>query len=225
VDGYFKAGSFFEDRDLSWSNRGGYEYTSTPLLKDGMDEGFLFWNVTYGFQSTYWTRVLVRVTRPQPVGAKAKSLMPIDVREDRERTPLWHADGNVQRFHGPSSMWTDADKNMSVTTVCTVADCLVAQAGSYMEALVPYEFRFVPHTAAGDDVTPGTGLDGWQVTGVIDRNDVGRNKVLTVAEDSEGRPLATNLESSPYYTSSLLSGVSPSATDKVFFLRFRLFSN
>eukprot|EP01062_Namystynia_karyoxenos_P034419 TRINITY_DN2523_c0_g2_i1.p1 TRINITY_DN2523_c0_g2~~TRINITY_DN2523_c0_g2_i1.p1 ORF type:complete len:4810 (+),score=845.13 TRINITY_DN2523_c0_g2_i1:137-14566(+) len=153
--------------DKDWTDTGTYQVTFTPKLREGIPSGVMIYNVTYGVDR--WTRLLVEVVRPQPSRLVLREIYPLDGGVSgisrtlrRPPAPVWHMQGSPLERPGP----------------------LVAQQGSYLEALLPYELRYevegelqgVPVLLSGAT----NELDGWFLEVSIDEVDPAMNSVLEV---------------------------------------------
>ena len=164
--------------DNEWTREGTFRVTFTPKLKAGVQEGFIFYNITYGaaLGQKSWTRVVLRIVRPQAERLLMQEIVPLDTGASgisqtlqRQPAPVWRA------TEVPT---LDFTKN---------SESLIAQAGGYLEALVPYEARFkVEGLFDGKSVLleGGSGrqdLDGWLIQVEV-KNVVG-NRIMQVVYD------------------------------------------
>ena len=161
--------------DNEWSRSGTFNITFTPKLKAGANEGVVFYNITYGdpLGVKSWTRLILRVVRPQPLRLLMDSVMALDSgisqHNQRQPVPVWHSEVV------PSLDFTLAPGSLS------------AQSGSYLESLIPYElhFRVVGSFEGAEVLLEGDGgkqdLDGWALHGEV--SGVIGNKLLAVEYD------------------------------------------
>eukprot|EP01063_Lacrimia_lanifica_P040249 TRINITY_DN9068_c0_g2_i1.p1 TRINITY_DN9068_c0_g2~~TRINITY_DN9068_c0_g2_i1.p1 ORF type:complete len:5365 (+),score=1212.09 TRINITY_DN9068_c0_g2_i1:65-16096(+) len=141
-----------------WEHGGVVEVPLKATLKGGLEEGELYLNATFG---TTWTRLVVKVVRPQPAAGVVASIEPLDV-----------ALGLTTAVHRSPAP-------LPIITGGKVA------AGTYIEALVPYEITIALTDAAGAALPQTQGaLTGWTVTAAVKDAD-GSALVLTATAAAE----------------------------------------
>ncbi|KAJ9470662.1 hypothetical protein DIPPA_00634 [Diplonema papillatum] len=150
----------------SWELGGRYTLSFTPRLQDTTTAGMLYLNVTYGdapSATAGWTRFVVSVTKATPAAVTVAKVRPVDV----ERKMV------AGRVPAPAF----------VPSSSTSSSVLTAAAGSYLEALVPYELTYAPVDASGAALPAVHGaMKGWTVSGKVTES--GNSKVLADWTDS-----------------------------------------
>eukprot|EP00755_Sulcionema_specki_P006272 Sspe_Gene.5152::Locus_1698_Transcript_2_2_Confidence_0.750_Length_13180::g.5152::m.5152 len=186
-----------------WGTSGTADYVFTPKLQTGKETGTVFLNVTYGKPSdsdTSWTRVVLTVTRQVPKMLVPKEVITGDLMMSRgSRTP-------APIFKGIVS-----------------GTGMHAAPGAYLEALVPYLLRYNMLQANAEEITTTVGLDGWNIAASFVGSTAATNKILTVLWDGN-RPAASNLQTSPKYTSAELTQ-APSGDAEGWGVWFRVLNN
>eukprot|EP01062_Namystynia_karyoxenos_P003865 TRINITY_DN1136_c0_g1_i15.p1 TRINITY_DN1136_c0_g1~~TRINITY_DN1136_c0_g1_i15.p1 ORF type:complete len:7355 (+),score=2052.37 TRINITY_DN1136_c0_g1_i15:242-22306(+) len=198
----------------TWPTGGGHTLTwARPEIRSAASTQYAYLNVSWSgiteqASAYYWTRLVVKVVRPEPTAVAPTHLRVIDLessriaRQEREPTP---------RF------WFKRDEKTPT---------LSAQEGNYIEALVPYELRYVA-MAGKSEITTRTGLTNWRINAAfVGQTAKDNNRILTIIEGVSGEgPTEDNLLTYPQYTSSTFVGQTPIFDSNGWYLRFRVHNN
>eukprot|EP01065_Artemidia_motanka_P002378 TRINITY_DN11131_c0_g2_i1.p1 TRINITY_DN11131_c0_g2~~TRINITY_DN11131_c0_g2_i1.p1 ORF type:complete len:3471 (+),score=905.78 TRINITY_DN11131_c0_g2_i1:846-10415(+) len=208
--------------DLDWRAGGQQAASFVPLLRPGVSVGNIFYNVSYG---SSWSRFVVEVSRVKPQRLLVRDIVPLDtgpqgLAATASRTPV------------PTWSMTRTELPSEVPGSRPPAS-LNADAGSYLEALAPYELRYqVEGDFEGTPVTlSGEDLSGWNLRVTIDGiPDTALNAVLAVelsacapGETCQPSPdPVSNMLTTPRYT-RVQQDTAPSASGNgLWALWFRL---
>lgn len=201
-----------------------YSITLPRINMPAENRAFAFLNVTWEGDAAAstsfrdWTRVVVEVVRPEPGMLRPVRLLALDVDVPaliREREPS-------PRFRS-----------------LTEGTHLQADGGNYIDALVPYELRYTigmanfmgGYRGFDGEITPAIGLMGWKLSASFEStaDEVEKNRVLEVLQDSTGLPVAENMETLPAHTARVFGKTDvswdPANDDNGWFLRFRVLNN
>eukprot|EP01065_Artemidia_motanka_P016373 TRINITY_DN2006_c3_g2_i3.p1 TRINITY_DN2006_c3_g2~~TRINITY_DN2006_c3_g2_i3.p1 ORF type:complete len:3276 (+),score=1117.62 TRINITY_DN2006_c3_g2_i3:1479-11306(+) len=196
--------SFSSSYQATWSRGGVAAYTNTPRLLGTADVGYGYFNLSFDSSATttVWIRAVIKVVRLQPATLIPASLRPIDVFSTAMRAlPRQPA----QRWYGTRN-----------------GNALVADTGSYMEAMVPYELRYsVPSTVVGTEVTVAEGLTGW----TLGTSGVPSNNRLLGVHEANGQAMAENLDTQSIRYASNTFSASTMGDSNGWYMRFRMYSN
>eukprot|EP00660_Eupelagonema_oceanica_P017126 gene17126-11728_t len=184
-----------------------------PALVSGHDEATVFLNCTYGDpadpRGAAWTRVVLRVVRPQPSAMLVSRVELLEVR------PAGHA---------AAQRWEQAGAGAAAPSAA-----VSAAGGMYLIALQPYRLRYLALDAGGAEILPAAGLGAWRVTaGVAGTYPAGTNKVLAVVRTRPGGPpAAANLRTSWRYATDEIADIAAdtSADAAGWFIDFRVLSS
>eukprot|EP01062_Namystynia_karyoxenos_P024185 TRINITY_DN193_c2_g2_i1.p1 TRINITY_DN193_c2_g2~~TRINITY_DN193_c2_g2_i1.p1 ORF type:complete len:4348 (+),score=1167.20 TRINITY_DN193_c2_g2_i1:633-13046(+) len=206
----FQADSFPELRTRGWMQGGYFDYSTRPKLASGVDEAFVYINITFalnldgtvrGYPANY-VRTVIRVVRIQPSAFRGYEVTAMDV-SGRLSSP--------QRKSTPVLVWEPQPSPGDA--FLRPASLLTAMPGAYIEALVPYELRYEVCTTTDSPCTEPLradsqgALDGWTLTASIRGQPL--NGVLHAFAGLNGTLSKLNLLSSPTYATNTITAAEP----------------
>ena len=168
--------SVVEVPSTEWSNNGDLRHTYKISLQPYTASASLYLQARYGTPDQVLTKLIsINVKRRTPATIRMGTVRPLDAGLALGRSPA-----------------------PAFSSVRVGTSTLLAQAGSHLESLVPYEVTYLPYSADGSLIAPEEGLDGWFVSAEVIAPGAIKNAVLGVIVAGDPPQLSPdNFETTP----------------------------